>query len=649
VLHVLNFTDIDVVREAPADPFALPQRQIKELRQLSASRELTRVHVLGTILYSESGRLSYLEEGNSAILALTNDKQPLAPGDKIEAVGILGSEGVRPVLRDTVFRKQGSKTTIVPTEVPDPSHLSIALDCRLVSMEGTLIDALVERDGTRLTLQSGDTLFEAVLNGGSSPAKPGLPAVGSVLSVTGIYKIDYDDTRQSRGFKLQLRSLGDLSVVQKARYWTLQRSLVMIAILGGCTLLGTCWVIALHRRVRRQTDQIREQLERQAKLESELQHAARLESLGVLAGGIAHDFNNLLTIIMANASLAMLDQRVMGPAMGYLKDINEGADRARALTQQLITFAKGGSPQRSTIYLPDVVRDTTEFTLSGSNVRHEFDLPTDLWNANVDKDQIAQVIQNLVLNAVQAMPSGGIVRIALRNETVGDGFRPALAPGRYVRLTVSDSGIGISAENLPRLFEPYFSTKNSGNGLGLATVYSVVKKHQGYIEASSTPGQGTTFTAWLPATDTPLTNATIPDVDLANPFDHAKTARVLLMDDDASIRQVGGMLLSHMGLEATVVSEGAEAVHRFREARDSGRPFDLLILDLTIPGGMGGRETIESIRQMDPRVPAIVSSGYSNDPVMAAFKSFGFQAKVSKPFDAKHMARTIRELLASRN
>jgi signal transduction histidine kinase/CheY-like chemotaxis protein len=591
----------------------------------------------------------YLEEGDSAILALSSDPQPLAPGERIEAVGILGSEGVRPVLRDAVYRKQGSNTAIRAAEVSDPSRLLVALDSRLVSMKGTLIDVLLEREGTRLTLQSGDTLFEAVLNGDPLPAEAGLPAIGSVLKVTGIYKIDYDDTRRSRGFTLQLRSVGDIAVIQRARYWTLQRSLVMIAILGGCTLLGTGWAIALHRRVRRQTDQIREQLKRQAKLESELQHAARLESLGLLAGGIAHDFNNLLTIIMVNVSFAMLDEKVMGTAGEFLKDIKEGANRARALTQQLITFAKGGSPQRSTIYLPDIVRDTTEFTLSGSNVRHEFDLPADLWNASVDKDQIVQVIQNLVLNAMQAMPNGGIVRILLRNETVGTGFKASLSPGRYIRLTVSDSGTGISADILPRLFEPYFSTKNNGSGLGLATVYSIVKKHQGYIEAASAPGKGTTFTAWLPATDNPLTAATKPDLNLDNPFVQKKAARVLLMDDDESIRQIGAMLLRNMGLEATLASEGAEAVHKFGEARDSGRPFDLLILDLTIPGGKGGRETIELIRKMDPAVPAIVSSGYSNDPVMADFKNFGFQAMVSKPYEVKHMTRTIRELLALRH
>jgi CheY-like chemotaxis protein len=213
---------------------------------------------------------------------------------------------------------------------------------------------------------------------------------------------------------------------------------------------------------------------------------------------------------------------------------------------------------------------------------------------------------------------------------------------------VSDSGTGISSGNLPRIFEPYFSTKSSGSGLGLATVYSIVKKHNGYIEAASEPGRGTTFTAWLPATDSPLSKPTKFDSNSASPFIQERPARVLLMDDEESIRRVGEMLLKRMGLEATVVSEGAEAVRKFSEARDAGNPFDLLILDLTVPGFMGGKETIESIRKMDSGVPAIVSSGYSNDPVMEDFRSFGFQATVSKPYEVNQMAATIRELLKSR-
>jgi CheY-like chemotaxis protein len=321
--------------------------------------------------------------------------------------------------------------------------------------------------------------------------------------------------------------------------------------------------------------------------------------------------------------------------------------RARDLTQQLLTFAKGGSPVRSTVSLPDIVRETAEFVLHGSNARCNYDLPDKLWSASVDRDQIAQVIQNLVLNAVQAMPGGGIISIALRNEEIAPGANAALAPGRYLRLAITDSGHGIPPETLPRIFDPYFSTKKTGSGLGLATVYSIVKKHQGHIQVESTPGRGATFILWLPAADPDAPDpAPSAAPAVAGSLLPGKTARVLLMDDEEPIRRLGASLLQRMDLDATVVSDGAEAVREFCVARDAGRPFALLILDLTIPGGMGGREAIECIRALDAAVPAIVSSGYSNDPVLADFRRHGFQAMVPKPYDVNQLGQTIRQLLA---
>ena len=591
------------------------------------------------------GRLFYVEDAGAAILVLSRGTVPLAQGDRIEAVGILGSEGVRSVLREASYRRLGAGPAPTPAAVPDPSRLSAALDSHLVSMRGFLLGSLVEPDRTRLTLQAGNTLFEAVLDRAPGAAPSSLD-VGAGLELTGIYQLVYDDSRQTHGFQLQLRGAGDIAVFQKARLWTLQRALAAAAVLGGCTLLGMGWVTALRRRVRRQTQQIREQLERQVKLEAEVQHAARLESLGVLAGGIAHDFNNLLTIIMGNISLAMLNDRVMQAEGDSMRETAKGAAKARDLIQQLLTFAKGGSPVRSNVSLTNIVRETTEFILRGSSVRCEFDFAENLWNASVDKDQTAQVIQNLVLNAAQAMPAGGVVRITLGNETVGAGFRAALAPGRYVRLAMADSGEGISPEILPRIFDPYFSTKRAGSGLGLATVYSIVKKHLGDIEVTSALGLGTTFTVWLPAAEPDSAASQAAAAANADPLRPGRPARVLMMDDDESIRMMGGTLLRRMGLEATLVADGAEAVREFNDAKGAGRPFELLILDLTIPGGMGGRTTIDAIRKIDPSVPAIVSSGYSNDPVLADFTNFGFQAMVPKPYDVKQLASTIRELLS---
>jgi signal transduction histidine kinase/CheY-like chemotaxis protein len=641
-----SLPEIIVEHDAPADFYNLPMRSLRDLRRLNTAREFIRVRVSGSVLYALPGQAVYVEQDGSTVLLLSQDTQPLSPGDRIEAVGILGSEGVRAVLREAIYRRLGPGQPPDAAALADPSRLQVALDSHLVRTRGTLIDILQERDRTRLTLQAGSTIFEAVLNQALVPVDT--PAIGAGLEVTGVYRVEYDDSRQARAFQLLLRSARDIAVFQRARLWTVQRALAAAAILGGCIVLGLGWIAALRRRVRKQTEQIRKQLEHQMRLESELQHAARLESLGVLAGGIAHDFNNLLTIILGNVSFAMLDEKAMEVAGGSLRDIHSGAERARDLTQQLLTFAKGGNPLRSTVSLPNIVQDMTEFILRGSNVSSEFDFAANLWNASVDKDQTAQVIQNLVINAVQAMPGGGVVRISLRNEQVAPGFKAALAPGRYIRVTISDTGDGIAPEVLPRIFEPYFSTKRAGSGLGLATVYSIVKKHQGHIEAASTIGRGTTFTVWLPAADPASAVQPPAQAGGAEVLSQGKPARVLLMDDEESIRRLGAILLARMGLEATLVNDGAEAVRLFGEAKAAGRPFDLLILDLTIPGGMGGRATIEMIRKTDPNVPAIVSSGYSNDPVLADFRSYGFQAMVSKPYEVTQLVRAIRELLAQR-
>jgi CheY-like chemotaxis protein len=343
----------------------------------------------------------------------------------------------------------------------------------------------------------------------------------------------------------------------------------------------------------------------------------------------------------------MLNDKVKAAAGDYLREIERGAIRAAALTQQLLTFAKGGDPLRSTVSLPDIVRAAAEFVLHGTRARCDYNMVPDLWNANVDKDQITQVIQNVVLNAVQAMPDGGVIRVSLNNDEIVPGAKAGLAAGRYVRLVIADSGEGIRPEILPRIFDPYFSTKKTSSGLGLATVYSIIKRHQGHIEVDSTPGHGATFTLWLPAADAPLPEPSAPaPVAAVAPM---RTARVLLMDDEESIRLLGAVLLQRMGLEVTTVAEGAAAVREFSDARDAGRPFGLVILDLTIPGGMGGLETMEAIRRMDARVPAIVSSGYSNDAVLADFRRFGFQAMVAKPYEIDQLVGAVKQVLAQRD
>ncbi len=377
-----------------------------------------------------------------------------------------------------------------------------------------------------------------------------------------------------------------------------------------------------------------------AKLEAEMLRATKLESVGVLAGGIAHDFNNLLTVIMGNVTLATLDSQIQEGGVQWLNEAEKGLMRARDLTQQLLTFAKGGDPIRSAVQLAEVVRETAQFSLHGSKVKCEFEIENDLWSADVDKGQIGQVVQNLVLNAVQAMPTGGVIWINLSN----DGAPPVRTglTSAAVRLSVADTGGGIRPEHVSKIFDPYFTTKQEGSGLGLATVYAVVKKHGGYIELESELGRGTTFRIWLPAT-----RSAVPEKPAtANPFGTGPmNGRVLLMDDEQAIREMASQLLKRIGFGVTTVPEGEDAVNAYREALANGRRFDLVIMDLTVPGGMGGLEALRRMKEIDPTVRAIVSSGYSSDPVMSDFRAYGFSGMIPKPYRITDFAKVIRQVL----
>lgn len=381
------------------------------------------------------------------------------------------------------------------------------------------------------------------------------------------------------------------------------------------------------------------------RLEQELVRATKLESVGILAGGIAHDFNNILTAVMGNVALAALDVAPESDAGRSLREAEKATLRARDLTQQLLTFAKGGEPVRAAVQLDGIVREMTTFTLHGSRVRADYDFAAKLWPADADKGQIGRVVQNLVLNAVQAMPEGGTVKISLRNEHVGPGLsRPALAPGDYVRIGISDTGVGIKPEHLSRIFDPYFTTKQMGSGLGLAAVYSIVHKHHGTIDVDSQIGRGTTFHIWLPAS-----RAAVKEEEGekrgAEPM--RLTGRLLFMDDEESIRQMAMILLRRFGFEVTCAADGAQAVQLYRQAQENGEPFSLVMMDLTVPGGMGGREAIAQLRRLDPKVRAIVSSGYSSDPVLANFREHGFCGVAAKPYEMSGLARVLREALAT--
>ncbi|MBC7357223.1 MAG: PAS domain S-box protein [Desulfacinum sp.] len=388
---------------------------------------------------------------------------------------------------------------------------------------------------------------------------------------------------------------------------------------------------------------VRDISERKA-AEAERLRAQKLESLGVLAGGIAHDFNNILTGILGHVSLIKQSLAVGAPVENRLEELERGCARARELTRQLLTFSKGGSPVKKTGRIQDVVQDSARFTLRGTATRYQLAVDEDLWTAEFDAGQISQVVQNLVLNAHQAMDEGGEIRIRLTNRNLDHPGTLPLPPGRYVALSVSDTGCGIPQEHLESIFDPYFTTKAQGSGLGLATAYSIVKKHGGHIAVRSVPGEGTTFTVYLPAREEQV----MEETPSAQEPMTSGSGRILIMDDDSVVLEVLSEMLQHLGFECVASRHGQEAVDLYREAMASGYPFDAVILDLTIPGGMGGRRTLQRLRELDPGVRAIVSSGYSSDPIMAKPHEFGFCGVVAKPYRIEDLAQELQRVLSAR-
>lgn len=378
-------------------------------------------------------------------------------------------------------------------------------------------------------------------------------------------------------------------------------------------------------------------------LERRLLHAQKLESLGVLAGGIAHDFNNLLGGIFGYIDLAREKMAAADPAAKYLDKAVNVFNRAKDLTQQLLTFSKGGKPIRKTGTLAPVLNDCVLFALSGSNVSCRFDIDEDLDLCDFDENQIHQVIENIIINSVQSMPLGGNIQVSAKNVFLNSENSLRLKEGKYVMISIKDSGIGIPKDLLPRIFEPFFTTKQKGTGLGLATSYSIVQKHEGGIEVDSKLGIGSTFHIFLP-----VSKNGIPSLYSKKENDHSGLGKILIMDDEEFILEIVSDMLRQMGYKTTNAKNGTDAIDLFLSAKNSGEPFDALIFDLTIPGGMGGEKTIAEIRKYDPDVIAVASSGYSEDPVISSPKEFGFSASLRKPFRRNDLAELLEELFRSR-
>jgi PAS domain S-box-containing protein len=382
------------------------------------------------------------------------------------------------------------------------------------------------------------------------------------------------------------------------------------------------------------------------RLEEEQQRVAKLESVGLLAGGIAHDFNNILTSILGNISLASMEAAPGSELQESLEQAEKASQRAKALTVQLLTFSKGGAPVLKLASLTELLKDTAGFALSGSNVKCHFSIPPDLWHAEIDAGQVSQIIHNLVINAQQAMPAGGSIEIRAENialsemQSLGRGL--PIKSGDYVRIAVTDHGIGIPKDHLEKIFDPFFTTKQKGNGMGLAISFSIARQHGGHISVESELGIGSTFYLYLPASTKMITRehagkeAIKPDAK----------ARILVMDDEKGVREIAGRMLKHIGYKDIEFAEdGAEAIKMYKAAMETGNPFTVAILDLTIAGGMGGEIAIQKLLKIDPGVTAIVSSGYIDDPVIAKYRDFGFSGMVAKPYTIAELRKAVQDVI----
>jgi len=377
------------------------------------------------------------------------------------------------------------------------------------------------------------------------------------------------------------------------------------------------------------------------KSETERFTTSKLESLGTLAGGIAHDLNNILTVISGNIGLAQIEAPAdSGSLLGFLSKAGQAAQHAAHLSSQLLTFSKGGAPLKKVVSIGELLEHSAEFALYGSNLRTDFDIAVDLWKAEVDAGQIEQVVNALMLNARDAMPQGGTIRIRARNVVFEENTNQPLPPGRYLKVTISDRGTGIPEDLRTKIFDPYFTTKPTATGLGLAISYSIVKKHGGLLLLEATSSEGSVFSFFLRATDNAGRGAREGRV-AGRPF-HYNHQRILIMDDEEAIRELTSQLLGTLGYEVTAVPDGLEAVRIYERALRKGEHFQAVILDATVRGGMGGVATIERLRSMDPKVNAIICSGYSDEAALSEFLAYGFRGALPKPFTRSELADALQ-------
>ncbi len=375
-------------------------------------------------------------------------------------------------------------------------------------------------------------------------------------------------------------------------------------------------------------------------MKEEVLKLQKLESIGTLAGGIAHDFNNILTAIMGNISLARMYANPGDKASERLAEAEKASMQAKGLTQQLLAFSRKEAPILTVVSASELLKQSASFVLRGSNVRCQFSIPDNLWPLGIDEVQINQVIGNMIINADQAMPEGGIIEVGAENVILTAGDALPLEPGKYVKISIRDHGVGIPEEHMGKIFNPNFTTKQKGTGLGLAISRLIVKDHGGHIAVQSAIGIGTTVSIYLPA---------YAGQNLARNESKEKlimgAGKILIMDDEQIVRDLAREMLSRIGYEVKAARSSDESIELYKRAKERGCPFDAVIMDLTVPGEMGGRKAIRKLIEIDPVVKVIVSSGYSNDPIMSDFRNYGFCSAIAKPYKIKELSRILHEVI----
>ncbi|MFC2171816.1 response regulator [Acidobacteriota bacterium] len=380
----------------------------------------------------------------------------------------------------------------------------------------------------------------------------------------------------------------------------------------------------------------------QKRKEEEIIQTSKLESMGLLAGGIAHDFNNILSGILGNLSLAKAQIISENELYENIQGAETAAIRAKDLVQRLLTFSKGKKPTKRIMSLSQIIQGSAELSLRGSNVNYEMMLSDDVKLVEIDDAQITQVFQNLFINADQAMADGGTIKVQAQNVVINDSSMLPLKPGAYVKVSIKDQGCGISENHLKYIFDPYFTTKEKGSGLGLATAYSIAVKHGGHLAVETRLGKGSTFHFYIPASE--KTEVEVEDKEEESVM--LGQGRILVMDDEELVRNTAARILTHLGYKADLAEDGESATEKYRLALDSDRPYDAVILDLTISGGMGGKAAVKRLKELDPNVIAIVSSGYSNDRIISNYKEHGFKGMIAKPYRIEEFSRILHDIVA---